>query len=117
MWFPRPLYEVLPYVYMAAGAAALAAAFLVDDAPHGLLMLLGAAGSRSDWSCGCGGATIARPRTSTTRARSTNDASEAASSSVSLSALVALLVPVLFLVVHGPAATVAVVPVPPHGNK
>ena len=41
MWFPRPLYEVLPYVYVAAGAVALAAAFMVDDAPHGLLMLLG----------------------------------------------------------------------------
>jgi len=44
MWFPRPLYEVLPYVYMAAGMGALAAAFLVDDAPHGLLMLLGGGG-------------------------------------------------------------------------
>jgi hypothetical protein len=44
MWFPRPLYAALPYVYIAAGAVALAAAFLVDDAPHGLLMLLGGLG-------------------------------------------------------------------------
>lgn len=41
MWFPRPLYEALPYLYMGAGALALAAAFLVEDAPHGLLMLVG----------------------------------------------------------------------------
>ena len=41
MWFPRPLYEALPYLYMGAGVLALAAAFLVDDAPHGLLMLGG----------------------------------------------------------------------------
>jgi hypothetical protein len=38
------MYEVLPYVYMAAGAAALAVAFLVDDVPHGPLMLLGGGG-------------------------------------------------------------------------
>lgn len=44
MWVPRPLYEALPYVYVAAGAAALGAAFLVDRAPHGLLMLLGGLG-------------------------------------------------------------------------
>ena len=44
MWFPRPLYEALPYVYIAAGAVAVAAAFLMDDAPHGLLMLLGGLG-------------------------------------------------------------------------
>jgi hypothetical protein len=44
MWFPRPLYEALPYLYMGGGALALAAAFLVDDAPHGLLMLAGGLG-------------------------------------------------------------------------
>jgi hypothetical protein len=44
MWFPRPLYEALPYLYMGGGAIALAAAFLVDDAPHGLLMLAGGLG-------------------------------------------------------------------------
>jgi hypothetical protein len=41
MWIPRPLYEALPYVYMAAGAASLAGAFVVDRGPHGLLMLVG----------------------------------------------------------------------------
>jgi hypothetical protein len=44
MWFPRPLYEALPYFCLAVGAVALAAAFLADDAPHGLLMLLGGLG-------------------------------------------------------------------------
>jgi hypothetical protein len=44
MWIPRPLYEVLPYVYMAAGAAALGVAFFVERAPHGLLLLLGGLG-------------------------------------------------------------------------
>jgi hypothetical protein len=41
MWFPRPLYEALPYLYMGTGALALAAAFLVESAPHGPLMLAG----------------------------------------------------------------------------
>ena len=44
IWIPRPLYEVLPYAYMVAGAAALAAAFFAERAPHGLLMLLGGLG-------------------------------------------------------------------------
>jgi hypothetical protein len=44
MWIPRPLYEVLPYAYMAAGAAALGAAFFAEHAPHGFLMLLGGLG-------------------------------------------------------------------------
>ena len=44
MWLPRRLYELLPYAYMAAGAAALAAAFLSKRGPHGLLMLLGGLG-------------------------------------------------------------------------
>jgi hypothetical protein len=44
MWIPRPLYEALPYVYMAAGAVALAAAFLAEHGPHGFLMLLGGLG-------------------------------------------------------------------------
>jgi hypothetical protein len=43
MWFPRPLYEALPYLYMAAGALALAAALFADRVPHGLLLLLGGA--------------------------------------------------------------------------
>jgi len=41
MWIPRRLYEFLPYAYMAAGAAALAAAFFGGRGPHGLLMLFG----------------------------------------------------------------------------
>lgn len=41
MWIPRRLYEMLPYVYMAAGAAVLAFAFLGKRGPHGLFMLLG----------------------------------------------------------------------------
>jgi len=44
MWIPRSLYELLPYVYMAAGAAALAAAFVGERGPRGLLMLLGGLG-------------------------------------------------------------------------
>ena len=30
MWISRPLYELLPYLYMLAGAALLAAAWLVQ---------------------------------------------------------------------------------------
>jgi hypothetical protein len=41
LWIPRSLYEVLPYVYMAMGAAALTVAFIGGRDPHGLLMLLG----------------------------------------------------------------------------
>lgn len=41
MWIPRRLYELLPYLYMAAGAAALAFAFLSERGPHDLLMLFG----------------------------------------------------------------------------
>jgi hypothetical protein len=44
MWVPRKLYESLPYVYMAAGAAALAFAFLGRRGPHGLLMFFGGLG-------------------------------------------------------------------------
>jgi hypothetical protein len=44
MWIPRPVYEALPYAYMAAGGLALAAAFLAEQAPHGFLMLLGGVG-------------------------------------------------------------------------
>ena len=43
-WMPRPLYEALPWLYMAAGALALAVAFLVERSPHGILMLLGGLG-------------------------------------------------------------------------
>ena len=44
MWIPRPLYEAIPYVLMVAGAVALVSAFLVEQAPHGLLMLAGGLG-------------------------------------------------------------------------
>jgi hypothetical protein len=41
MWIPRRLYELLPFAYMAAGAAALAFAFLSERGQHDLLMLFG----------------------------------------------------------------------------
>lgn len=44
MWIPRSVYELLPYIYMAAGAAAFGAAFFTERGPHGLLMLLGGLG-------------------------------------------------------------------------
>ena len=44
MWIPRPLYEAIPYVLMVAGAVALVSAFLVEQAPHGMLMLAGGLG-------------------------------------------------------------------------
>jgi hypothetical protein len=44
MWIPRPLYEAMPYVLMVAGAAALASAFFVEQAPHSLLLLAGGLG-------------------------------------------------------------------------
>ena len=43
VWLPRRLYEALPYLYVGAGLAALAVAFLRERAPHGWLMLLGGA--------------------------------------------------------------------------
>jgi hypothetical protein len=42
MWLPRPLYEALPYAYMAGGVVALGAAFLIDRGPRGLLLAFGA---------------------------------------------------------------------------
>ena len=44
MWIPRPLYESLPYAYIAAGAALLVAAFFMDGGPRGLLLAGGALG-------------------------------------------------------------------------
>jgi hypothetical protein len=44
MWIPRSLYELLPYVYMTAGAVVLAVAFVGERGPKGLLMLLGGLG-------------------------------------------------------------------------
>jgi hypothetical protein len=44
MWFPRPVYEALPYAYSLIGAGLVLAAFLFDSAPHGLLLVLGVSG-------------------------------------------------------------------------
>ena len=41
MWIPRRLYELLPYLYMAAGLGAFGFAFLHERGPHGLLMGFG----------------------------------------------------------------------------
>ena len=41
MWFPRPVYEALPYTYGLVGALLVASAFVFDSAPHGLLLALG----------------------------------------------------------------------------
>jgi hypothetical protein len=41
MWIPRRLYELLPYAYMAAGSAALGAAFVSERVSPGLFMLVG----------------------------------------------------------------------------
>jgi hypothetical protein len=42
MWIPRPLYEVVPYVYIAAGVALPVAAFFTAGGPRGLLLAGGA---------------------------------------------------------------------------
>jgi len=44
MWIPRPVYEALPYVYGTIGAALVAAAFVFDSGPQGLLLVLGVIG-------------------------------------------------------------------------
>jgi hypothetical protein len=44
MWLPRPVYEAVPYAWMAAGVAALGAAWFVPQGPRGLLLALGAPG-------------------------------------------------------------------------
>jgi len=41
VWIPRPVYEALPVVFAAAGAAMIAIAFLVHRGPRGLLFGLG----------------------------------------------------------------------------
>jgi hypothetical protein len=41
VWFPRPVYEALPYAYGLIGAALMLAAFVVESAPQGLLLTLG----------------------------------------------------------------------------
>jgi hypothetical protein len=44
MWIPRPLYELLPYLYMGIGAALLGAAYFIRQGPRGYLLALGAVG-------------------------------------------------------------------------
>jgi hypothetical protein len=42
MWLARPIYEILPYLYMCAGAAMLAAAWLVRvETLPSVLMVVG----------------------------------------------------------------------------
>jgi len=43
MWIPRPLYEAIPYVYIAAGAAMLGIAYFLDQGPRGWLLAAGLA--------------------------------------------------------------------------
>ena len=42
MWIPRPLYEAIPYAYIAAGALLLAAAWVVEQGPRGWMLAAGA---------------------------------------------------------------------------
>jgi hypothetical protein len=42
VWIPRPLYEAIPYAYIAAGAVMLGMAYFVDQAPRGWLLAGGA---------------------------------------------------------------------------
>ena len=41
MWIPRSVYEALPVLYAAAGAALLAVPFFTDALPGTLLLVLG----------------------------------------------------------------------------
>ena len=45
MWLPRPIYEAIPYACVGAGAVLVAAAFLFERGPHGLLLVIGGAGA------------------------------------------------------------------------
>lgn len=42
MWIPRPIYEALPYAYIAAGVALLGAAYFLEQGPRGWLLAAGA---------------------------------------------------------------------------
>jgi len=44
MWIPRPVYEVLPYLYMVLGAGLLGAAYFMPTGPRGWLLAAGAIG-------------------------------------------------------------------------
>ena len=41
MWLPRPVYESIPYAYVAVGAICLGTACFVERAPRGLLLAAG----------------------------------------------------------------------------
>ncbi len=41
MWILRPLYEVIPYASVAAGAACFAVAYYTDYGPSGMIFALG----------------------------------------------------------------------------
>jgi len=62
MWIPRPIYEALPYAYMAGGIALLGAAYFLEQGPRGWLLAAGAGVLTVGWCCGCGAGTTARPR-------------------------------------------------------
>jgi len=44
MWIPRPLYEAIPYAYIAGGGLMLTAAWFMDAGPRGWLLAAGASG-------------------------------------------------------------------------
>jgi hypothetical protein len=44
LWIPRPIYEALPYAYMAGGIALLGAAYFLEQGPRGWLLAAGAGG-------------------------------------------------------------------------
>jgi ABC-type Fe3+-siderophore transport system permease subunit len=41
MYLARPLYELLPYAYVLAGACALAASWFVREAPWPMVLMVG----------------------------------------------------------------------------
>ena len=41
LWIPRPLYEAMPYAFVALGALLVAVAFRLERAPHGVLFAVG----------------------------------------------------------------------------
>jgi predicted anti-sigma-YlaC factor YlaD len=43
IWIPRPVYEALPYLYVAAGVAMLLAAYFLRPGPRGGLVVAGLA--------------------------------------------------------------------------
>jgi len=41
MWLPRPVYEAVPYLTLAAGLGCFAAAWWIEDSPRSLLLVAG----------------------------------------------------------------------------